>query len=246
MLPLVVADRDDVGLVEQDVAGHQHRVGEEAGRDELPPLRLVLELRHPAQLAVARRRPRAARPPRRARVTWLWQKTVERSRVEPGGEQHRGEVERPLAQVVGVVLDRDRVQVDDAEVRLALLLRGCVLAEAADVGCRGACRRSAGCPRRSSSRRFSPFGAHDERPSGGGLRARRVRGRAARPRAGSRLARGATRAGFARRAAMSTQDRRGAPGAATTALTRRWRSPSRAWAPSSWREPARSAAARVA
>ena len=35
VLPLVVADRDDVGLVEQDVAGHQHGVREEPGRDEL-------------------------------------------------------------------------------------------------------------------------------------------------------------------------------------------------------------------
>ena len=35
VLPLVVADRDDVGLVEEDVARHQHRVGEEAGGDEL-------------------------------------------------------------------------------------------------------------------------------------------------------------------------------------------------------------------
>ena len=30
MLALVVADRDEIGLVEQDVARHQHRVGEEA------------------------------------------------------------------------------------------------------------------------------------------------------------------------------------------------------------------------
>ena len=53
VLALVVADRDDVGLVEEDVARHQHRVGEEPGRDELPPVGLVLELRHPAELAVA-------------------------------------------------------------------------------------------------------------------------------------------------------------------------------------------------
>ena len=39
VLPLVVADRDDVGLVEQDVAGHQHRVGEEPGGDELAAAR---------------------------------------------------------------------------------------------------------------------------------------------------------------------------------------------------------------
>ena len=56
MLTLVVADRDEVGLVEQDVAGHQDRVGEEAGGDELLLLGLVLELRHPAQLAEARDR----------------------------------------------------------------------------------------------------------------------------------------------------------------------------------------------
>ena len=35
VLALVVADRDEVGLVEQDVAGHQHGVGEEAGGDEV-------------------------------------------------------------------------------------------------------------------------------------------------------------------------------------------------------------------
>ena len=65
VLPLVVADRDDVGLVEQDVAGHQHRIREERGRDELVPVGLVLELRHPAQLAVARDR---AEQPRRLGV----------------------------------------------------------------------------------------------------------------------------------------------------------------------------------
>ncbi len=54
VLALVVADRDDLGLVEEDVARHQHRVGEEAGRDEVLALRLLLELRHPPQLAEAR------------------------------------------------------------------------------------------------------------------------------------------------------------------------------------------------
>jgi hypothetical protein len=56
MLPLVVADRDEVGLVEQDVAGHQNRVGEECGGDELLFRRLLLELGHPAELSVARDR----------------------------------------------------------------------------------------------------------------------------------------------------------------------------------------------
>ena len=53
--------------------------------------------------------------------------------IEPGREQHRREVERRGAQLVGVVLDADRVEVDDAEEALAELLRRDVLAESADV-----------------------------------------------------------------------------------------------------------------
>jgi hypothetical protein len=132
MLPLVVADRDDVGLVQQDVAGHQHRVGEERGRDEILLGRLLLELRHPAELAVARDR---AEQPSRLGVCRDVALDEDRGalRVEPGREQHRGDVQRPLAQRGGVVLDRDRVQVDDAEERLAALLRLGVLAKATAV-----------------------------------------------------------------------------------------------------------------
>src|SRR3954447_23822970 len=53
--------------------------------------------------------------------------------VEAGGEEHRRKVERRPAQLGWVVVDRDRVQVDDAEVRLAALLRLDVLPEAARV-----------------------------------------------------------------------------------------------------------------
>ena len=55
-------------------------------------------------------------------------------RVEPGRKEQRGEVERALAQVGRVVVDRDRVQVDDAEerpARSAPVLGRRVLAEAA-------------------------------------------------------------------------------------------------------------------
>src|SRR5881392_4165526 len=48
---------------------------------------------------------------------WLWMKTVERSGSRPV-EQHRRERQRRLAEVVRVVLDGDRVQVDDAEERV--------------------------------------------------------------------------------------------------------------------------------
>ncbi len=53
--------------------------------------------------------------------------------VEARREQHREQVERAVVEVARVVLHRDRVQVDDAEERLALLLRLRVLAEPADV-----------------------------------------------------------------------------------------------------------------
>ena len=53
--------------------------------------------------------------------------------VEPGRDQDREQVEGALAQVGGVVVDADRVQVDDAEERLALLLGRGVLAEPAGV-----------------------------------------------------------------------------------------------------------------
>ena len=55
MLALVLADRHHVDVVEQDVRGLQHGIGEEAHGDEVLLLGLVLELRHAAQLAVARR-----------------------------------------------------------------------------------------------------------------------------------------------------------------------------------------------
>ena len=129
MLPLVVADRNDVGLVEQDVARHQDRVGEEGGRDELLFRRLLLELRHPAELAVARdRRQQPGRLGVRGDVA------LDEDRrplgIEPGREQHRRDVAAcPRAARLGSCCDRDRVQVDDAEEGLALLLGLGVLTE---------------------------------------------------------------------------------------------------------------------
>ena len=151
VLALVVADRDDVGLVEQDVAGHQHRVGEERRRDELAPVRLVLELRHPAELAEAR--DRAEQPSRLGvRGDVALREDGRALGVEAGREEHRGEVERLLPEVVGVVLDGDRVQVDDAEEALAALLRAPRTGGSRRSGCRGACRRWAGCRRRCACR----------------------------------------------------------------------------------------------
>ena len=54
-------------------------------------------------------------------------------RVEACGEQDRHRVIRALAQLGGLVGDRDRVQVDDAEDALAALLARDVLHDRADV-----------------------------------------------------------------------------------------------------------------
>ena len=132
MLALVVADRYEVGLVQEDVARHEDGVREEPGRDEVVPVGLLLELCHAAQLAVARD---GGQQPRRLRVR-LHMALAEHRRplgVEAGREQHRREVERRLAQNGGLVLDGDRVEVDDAEERVVRLLRLRVLAEAAAV-----------------------------------------------------------------------------------------------------------------
>ncbi len=55
VLALVVAHRDPVGVVHEDVGRHQRRVGEQAAGDELGPVRLVLELGHAAELAEGHR-----------------------------------------------------------------------------------------------------------------------------------------------------------------------------------------------
>ena len=58
---------------------------------------------------------------------------MQRSGSSAGGEQQRREVVERAPQLGGVVGDRDRVQVDDAEERLAALLALDVLADRADV-----------------------------------------------------------------------------------------------------------------
>ena len=51
VLALVVADGHLVGVVEEDVGGHQHRVVEQPDAHRLLALGLLLELRHAPQLA---------------------------------------------------------------------------------------------------------------------------------------------------------------------------------------------------
>ena len=90
------------------------------------------KLRHPPQLAYARR---GAQQPRGfcVRHDVALREDGRAVGIEARGEEHRGAGERVLAQVVRLYRGRDRVEVDDAEERLALLLGRDVLPVAARV-----------------------------------------------------------------------------------------------------------------
>ena len=109
--------------------------------------RLVLELRHPAGLAEAGE---ALQHPASwaCSGTWLCTNSVQRSGSMPSGEQLRGGDPGALAQQLRVLLDGDRVQVDDAVERLVGRPAAPPTAAARRGSCRGGTsRRWAGCRR---------------------------------------------------------------------------------------------------
>ena len=128
VLALVVADRDLVGAVGEHVGGLQDRVEEEAGGDELALLRrLLLELgmRLRSPYAVTRRE----QPGQLGVLVHVGLAEEDAALgIEAGGDQDRGRVVEPLAQLGRVLRDGDRVQVDDAVDRLAAVLALDVLA----------------------------------------------------------------------------------------------------------------------
>ena len=134
VLPLVLADRHLVGLVEQDVGGLQHRVAEqpEAGLLGAALGRLVLELGHPAQLAEPGQ---AAEHPGQLGVLRhvALHEHHAAVRVEPGREQLGGGHPGPLPQPGRVLRHGDRVQVHHAVERLVRLLERHPLAQRAQV-----------------------------------------------------------------------------------------------------------------
>ena len=80
--------------------------------------------------------------------TWLWTNSVTTSGSRPIGEQDDGRVQGPAPELVGVDLEGERVEVDDAEVGLVLVLGGHPVPERRPGSCRGGSRRRAGRPRR--------------------------------------------------------------------------------------------------
>jgi hypothetical protein len=125
VLPLVLADGHPGGVVEQDVGRLQDRVGEQADRGAVDALagRLVLELRHASGLAEPGQ---ALQHPRELGVLgdMALDEEDRAGRVDAGGEELGGGQPRPAAEQPGVVLDGDRVLVDDAVVGAVVLLQG--------------------------------------------------------------------------------------------------------------------------
>ena len=133
MLLLVLADRHVRCPVEQDVGGHQHRIGEQPDRRVLPVLAgLLLELRHAARPAHPGD---AVEDPGELGVL-VHLALVEDDvlvRVDPGSEERRRHLAGLLAELVRAAPHRDRmgdgVQIDDA---IDALMRRLHLDEALD------------------------------------------------------------------------------------------------------------------
>ena len=134
VLALVLPHRHLVGAVGEHVGGHQDGVEEQPGGHELAlGERLVAELVHALELADRRHR---RQQPRQLGVLLDVGLAEQHAAlgVQAGGDQERLEVVPALAQLGRVVVDGDRVEVDDAvDRRVAALLAGDVLRDAADV-----------------------------------------------------------------------------------------------------------------
>ena len=121
VLRLVVAHRDDAGLVEQDVGGHQDGVLQQAVADGFLFGGLRLVLRHALQPADGGD---AGEHPGEFGVRGNGGLHHDGAilRVDSGGQIERGDLEDFGAQFGGVLVDCDGVQVDDAENALVIVL----------------------------------------------------------------------------------------------------------------------------
>ncbi len=122
VLALVVSHRYGVGLVEQDVSGHQNRIVQQPHTDRLALTpRLALELGHPVQPA---ERCHAVEDPGKLRVSRHLRLDKDRGAfgVDSGRQVDGSELTRQPSQFDGVEGHRHRVQVDDAEKVVVLVL----------------------------------------------------------------------------------------------------------------------------
>ncbi len=131
MLLLVVADRHQMGAVEQDVRRHQDRVGvqPEVGADLL---RLLLELGHAVEDPGRRHRPQD--PCQLGVLRHLALVVQQRAlRVDPDGEQDLGRLVALVHELHGILRDGDGVEVHDAVDGVVVVLEPHPVAERPEI-----------------------------------------------------------------------------------------------------------------
>src|SRR5690606_9691108 len=122
MLLLILANRNKIGLIEQDIRRHKNGISEKAHARALGvALALVLELGHSLKLAHARD---ARQHPGELGVLFYIRLNKDRGfgGIDPRGEIYSGEVERLAPKRLRVLRERDRVQVDDAVDAVVIVL----------------------------------------------------------------------------------------------------------------------------
>ncbi len=150
VLGLVLADRDLVGVVQEDVGRHEDRVVEQAGADRLLLAALLLELGHPPELADGGDAVEDPGELGDERHVALHEEDAP-LRVEAGGQEQHGQPAALGAQLVGLVGERHRVEVDHAVDRRRPGPDRPPSAARRRRSCRGASRPTAGCRRRRES-----------------------------------------------------------------------------------------------
>ena len=100
--------------------------------EALLPGRLLPVLRHAAQVAVRRHAP-STQVSRGVLGHVALDEERRTVRIDAAGDQERGEVQRRLAQLVGILRDGDRVQVDDRSRSIGVVLLRHPAADRADV-----------------------------------------------------------------------------------------------------------------
>ena len=137
MLLLILAHRDIVGLIEQDIRRHQRRIGEETAVDVLAVLGgLVLKLRHARELAEHRI---AVQDP--AELSVLRHVGLDEQRVllgvQAAGDVLRQLLERAAAQRRRVLTHGDRVHIGHEVVVVKFLVALRPVLDRAEVGPEG-------------------------------------------------------------------------------------------------------------
>ena len=122
MLLLVFTYRYLVGLIQQDVRRHQHRIVEQTGVDVFRVARgFILELGHTAQLAeigVAVQRPAQLRVLRHVRLN----ENGALLRIDAAGQVQRQGVQGGFTQLLRILTRGNRMEIDDAVNAMVLIL----------------------------------------------------------------------------------------------------------------------------